>query len=128
MIEAHIFFNDVEVSVRAIDTRYPPDTIRELAAAPLDALGRWDLNTISDVAMRQQIWIYTLRNQIGPFSFRYDFNAAQSDVNFAKPMGRILDFGFDDAEPTAEVNLDKLTAKLRDNLKTRELLIKYYNS
>ena len=128
IIEAHLYFNDVCVAKKMLDMSYPPEFIREMAATPLGTTNfMWSEGDVPELMeMRQNIWIYERRHQLhGSTAIRYDFNGAQSDINFARPMGTSLDIGFDQ-EPTKEVNLDILAAKLRDNLKTKELLIKYY--
>jgi len=126
MIEAHLYFRDVCFKVMRLDATYPPKTIRECSVEPVQVESWADMSPI-DEKQKLNIWIYILVNRIGQFAFKYEFRGAQSDVNFAKPIGRIWDVGFNE-EPNENVNLDKLTAKLRGNLKTKELLIAYYNS
>lgn len=128
MIIAEIYFNNIKVSERALDVDYPPHTIREIAAQPLQPSwnppqDEWDWAADAKCA----IWIYTLKGQTEHQTFRYNFDGAQSQKGFARPFGRIMDFGFND-DPNENVNLDKLTSKLRDKENMRSLLLQYFET
>ncbi len=82
-------------------------------------------NTMSDFKVVRNELVFRVVRQISHDSAEYQFVSEMRN-----PKHRFLMYiNIVELEDGNEaVNLNILTTKLRDNLKTRELLIKYYNS
>ena len=128
MIEAVIYFCGTPVKTIMLEFDEPPLTIREMAPIPLSVIAFTEGDEEAMRPVEMNIWIFRLKKQIGFRQFRYDFDGAQSNVNFARPRGRTVDFGFDDIEPTEKVNLNILAEKCKKNKKVKDLLIKYFRA
>lgn len=128
-MEIAFYFADVCVKKKIIEADYPPRTIREYACVPLEAISLLG-NMAGPETMETNLhyWVYTFKEQIGMRSFRYDFDGEESDVKFAKADIDSWNIGFPEDEPNENVNLDKLTVKLRDNKKMQKLLLSFYRS
>ncbi len=134
MIKAILMCGDLFLGVKTIKSpqaviRLERSSIASIGAISVD-VGTWmnsttNMATSSTMEIIRNTLIFVGRRQVGHDAFEYQFSHEQSSHKYKFEM-------FDRVEEldvaTEKVNLNILAAKMRDNLKTKELLIKYYNS
>ena len=126
MIQAQLYFADTLIKTIMINNTRPPFTIREMARQPMQVLGRIEWEEISSQPITMSVWIYSLKTQTGPHSYRYDLDGQESDVKFARAEVTTWDVGFNrDAEPTKEVNLNILAKKCKKRPRVKKLLLAF---
>lgn len=92
------------------------NTVYESASATI-----WDW----DISFQTNQLIFRLMRQVNYEMFEYQLDYEMTYPKYTFSMDNHIE---ELEEPSEKINLKKLKAKLRDSLKAKELLIRYYNS
>lgn len=123
-ITARLFMDGVFIKTMSVFDDQPPFSIRIYSCYPTRIIRRPD-NSSEYAGSSPNIFRYERGKKVALKTFEYHFVGVETDANHHFSIGDSFDIGF--MEPDENVNLEKLTTKLRSSKDAVPILKQYYS-